>query len=106
MEEARRNYRHEKEAEGRVFREGDTVNYPDRVYRAVRERPLLILHLLKIDAAGESPATNSQPVVAWSLSFPKTRTDEQRVKYVVNTTWLRENFGDEMDEDEMEGDDV
>ena len=24
---------------------------------------------------------------------------------MVNTTWLRENFGDDVDEDEMEGDD-
>jgi hypothetical protein len=30
--------------------------------------------------------------------------DERRVEYVVNTTWLRENFRDETDEDDMEGD--
>jgi hypothetical protein len=73
-----------------------SINYPDRIYRAERKRPLLIIHLLEI-----KPET--KPVVAWSISFPKTRLEEKRVEYVVNTTWLRENFSDD-DEEEMSGD--
>lgn len=73
-----------------------SINYPDRVYRAERKRPLLIIHLLDI-----SPET--KPIVAWSISFPKTSFEEKRVEYVVNTTWLRENFPDE-NEEEMSGD--
>lgn len=72
------------------------INYPDRVYRAERKRPLLVIHLLDI-----SPET--KPIVAWSISFPKTCFEEKRVEYVVNTTWLRENFPDE-NEEEMSGD--
>lgn len=72
------------------------INYPDRIYRAERKRPLLIIHLLEIKP-------EIKPVVAWSISFPKTDFEEKRVEYVVNTTWLRENFPDE-DEEEMSGD--
>ncbi len=73
------------------------INYPDRIYRAERKRPLLIIHLLEI-----KPET--KPVVAWSISFPKTGFEEKRVEYVVNTTWFRENFPDDSDEEEVEDD--
>ena len=46
-----------------------------------------------------------QPVVAWGISIPRTNREERRVEYVVNTAWLRENFSDDVDEDEMGGDD-
>lgn len=79
-------------------------NFPDRIYRTVRKQPLLIVHMLKID-----PETGGkqhlEPVVAWSISFPRTSMEENRVEYVVNTAWLRENFRDDIDEDEMGGDD-
>lgn len=71
-------------------------NYPDRIYRAERQRPLLIVHLLEI-----KPET--KPVVAWSISFPRTNLEEKLVEYVVNKTWWRENFSPD-DEDEMRGD--
>ncbi len=73
-----------------------SINYPDRIYRAERKRPLLIVHLLEI-----KPET--KPVAAWSISFPKTGFEEKRVEYVVNTTWLRENSPND-DEEEMAGD--
>ena len=31
--------------------------------------------------------------------------EEKRVDYVVNTTWWRENYSDELDEEDMAGDD-
>ncbi|MDX2111037.1 MAG: Z1 domain-containing protein [Verrucomicrobiota bacterium] len=74
------------------------INYPDRIYRAKRKRPLLIIHLLEI-----KPET--KPVVAWSISFPKTGFEEKRVEYIVNTTWFRENFHNDSDEEEVENDD-
>lgn len=82
---------------------GQPLNYPDHIYRVVRTRPLLILHLLQIEplAGGQEPA---KPVVAWSISFPATAREEKKVEYVVNTTWLRENSRDEMDDDEIGGD--
>jgi len=84
--------------------ENDVRNYPDRIYRHKRVRPLLVLHLLAIGKAGED-LSSQEPVVAWSISFPKTELEEDRVEYVVNTTWLRENYRDDLDEDEMAGDD-
>ena len=72
------------------------INYPDRIYRANRKRPLLIIHMLEIKP-------EAKPVVAWSISFPRTGFEENRAEYVVNTTWLRENFPDE-NEEEMSGD--
>jgi hypothetical protein len=82
-----------------------TVNIPDRIYRNQRTRPLLIIHLLTIgpekdDGKPEYPKS----VVAWSISFPATQKEEKLVEYVVNTTWLRENFRAEVEEDEMAGD--
>lgn len=79
-------------------------NYPDRIYRKVRERPLLIVHLLAIGDEHED-LSDQKPVVAWSISFPRTEMEEKLVEYVVNTTWWKENYRDELDDDEMEGDD-
>jgi hypothetical protein len=80
------------------------VNYPDRIYRAVRRRPLLVIHLLAIGDEHEDLSAQ-QPVVAWSISFPSTLLEERKVEYVVNTTWVREHFGLDLDDEEMDGDD-
>lgn len=96
VREAERKYRREKGASDKA-----KVNFPDRIYRAVRERPLLIIHLLDINPPG---TVAEAPVIAWSISFPKTQLEEDRVEYRVNTRWLRENLGSELEEDEMEGD--
>ena len=63
-------------------------NFPDSIYRKVRDRPLLIVHLLTIGPDGDD-LSNQKPVVAWSISFPRTEMEEKRVDYVVNTTWWR-----------------
>ena len=80
-----------------------TVNYPDYIYRKMRDRPLLIVHLLAIGDKSDD-LSSAQPVVAYSISFPDTELEENRVEYVVNTTWLRENYQNELDEPEMGGD--
>jgi hypothetical protein len=79
------------------------LNYPDRIYRAKRERPLLIVHLLEVGGEDQDLSEDA-PIVAWGISFPKPDGEERRVVYVVNTTWLRENFREELDEEEMAGD--
>ncbi|MGH7641463.1 MAG: Z1 domain-containing protein [Candidatus Dormibacteria bacterium] len=81
-----------------------TLNYPDLIYRKKRARPLLIIHLLAIGKEDED-LSQSAPVVAWGISFPAPNDEEERVEYVVNTTWLRENYREDLDEDEMAGDD-
>ena len=100
---AERDYEDFLKRDGRLA-EGKRPNYPDRVYRNRRVRPLLMIHLMDIDPRPESN-TESQTVVAWGISFPPTRTEEKPVEYVVNTTWIRENYGDDVDEDEMYGED-
>jgi hypothetical protein len=81
-----------------------STNYPDRIYRKVRERPLLIVHLLVIGKDDED-LSGQEPIVAWSISFPHTELEEKKVEYVVNTTWWKENYGDDLDDDDMAGDD-
>ena len=96
-------YRKELERSGRSA-EGGKVQYPDWAYRNERARPLLMIHLIEVQSNGLD-VLPGQPVAAWGISFPRTDRKERRVEYVVNTMWLRENFGDDVDEDEMEGDD-
>jgi Z1 domain len=88
--------------EGRTDEQATTVNYPDHIYRSVRTRPLLIVHLLKIEDKGKEYL---KPIVAWSISFPTTQLDEKLVEYVVNTTWLRENYHEDCNDEEIGGDD-
>ena len=100
---AEEEYRKDLERDGRLA-EGRSIEYPDLAYRRMRRRPLLMVHLIDINTKnpGDPP---TQPVVAWGISFPATQREEKRVEYLVNTTWLRENFRDDVDEDEMQGDD-
>ena len=99
---AEREHQENLERDGRLT--NGRIQYPDWVYRKKRTRPLLMIHLIDIDTKGQGdPLT--QPVVAWGISFPDTDKEEKRVAYVVNTTWIRENFRDDVDEDEMQGDD-
>ena len=79
------------------------VNYPDWTYRKFRSRPLLVVHLLAIGNDGED-LRDETPVVAWSISFPSTRREEERVEYVVNTTWYREHYGGEDDDEDVAND--
>jgi hypothetical protein len=94
---AETDYRSKKSIEGKI-------NYPDRIYRVVRTSPLIIIHLLKVDGNREKQGGTfnglDEPVVAWSISFPKTTTPEKTVEYVVNTTWMRESIGGDDEDDE------
>jgi hypothetical protein len=92
---------HLKKSEGRVP-DGDTEpNYPDWIYRSVRERPLLIVHPLWMQSR-DGTRLFEEPVIAWSMSFPRPSGEERRVEYVVNTTWIRERYPDEDLADDME----
>ena len=78
-------------------------NIPDWMYRQLRKRPLLIVHLLAIGEE-DTDLSRSLPHVAWSISFPTTSIEEGRVEYVVNSRWLFEQQG-ELDFDEDAGGD-
>ena len=100
---AEREYREDPERSGRPTG-GRPIQYPDWAYREKRRRPLLMIHLIDVDTKDRGDDI-TQPVVAWGISFPRTEKEERRVQYVVNTTWLRENYQEDLDEDEMQGDD-
>ena len=99
IEAAESAYRAEKELPA-----GGTHNYPDFIYRQRRTRPLLIVHLLAIGER-EDDLSGERPVVAYSISFPRTAHEHDTVEYLVNTTWLRQLGAEDADEDEMDGDD-
>ena len=45
----------------------------------------------------------ADPIVAWGISLPVSATPHERVEYVLNTTRLRELFGDDdTDEDDFD----
>jgi hypothetical protein len=81
---------------------GGTTNFPDSIYRTVRKRPLLIVHLLRIDSPDTKLPLISKPAVAWSISFPTTARDQKQVEYVVNTVWMQTNLLDELDTEDDE----
>ena len=84
-------------------RSGKNTNYPDWIYSRARTKPLLVIHLLAIGKEGED-LSQSSPVAAWSISFPGTQHEEKKTRYVVNTTWCLEHFGDDDKDDEYEQD--
>lgn len=87
----------------------DSTNFPDTIYREVRDRPLFILHFVQATepegAVGDPRAAliPDSPVVAWSVSLPKSSRPNERVEYVVNTQKMRELFGEPDDDEDAEG---
>ena len=94
----------EREYDSRRSRSGGGTNYPDWIYGKARTKPLLVIHLLVIGKEGED-LSQTNPVAAWSISFPGTKLAETKVEYVVNTMWYRENFGEDDTDDELDEDD-
>ena len=73
--------------------------------RELRQRPLLMLHLIDCNLKGES--INDDGIIAYGVSFPGVagkRRPEKLVEYQVNTVWWNNNYADLLeDEDEMNG---
>ena len=49
------------------------------------------MHLLAVEKRGSEGLEESQPVVAYSISFPNSSKEEKLVEYLVTQTWLKEN---------------
>ena len=92
------------EAELKAKGEALPKTIPDRIYRDVRDDPLLIVRLIRVKSEGQSGDLPKEPVIAWSISFPNSELNGGRVDYVVNTIKMRELFGADEDEDEAAGD--
>ncbi|KIQ97349.1 Endonuclease [Lysobacter sp. A03] len=87
------------------------ASIPDRLYRDVRERPLLMLHFLDMQVEQSEPGkTKSERHAAYGISFPglKEGEVEQKVVYTANVIAFRELYGDpdaEGDDDDDESQD-
>lgn len=84
------------------------ANHPGKIYREVRERPLIALYLVEIKEPENKHIADHKdfpvkPVIAWAISFPRSASADEKVEYIINTTKQRELFGDpDIDEDEDE----
>ncbi|MCP3733113.1 Z1 domain-containing protein [Sphingomonas sp. MG17] len=83
---------------------GARPNYPDRIYRAKRTRPLLVLYNIELKKEGLDHSLHSlvpdSPVVGWALSFPISAKPDKKVEYILNPVALRELFGDDDDDED------
>jgi hypothetical protein len=99
-----------KQAEEKFLREHPgKKNVPDLVYREIRDRPLLMLHLFRLAIPNlEEHKEVIDDVAAWGISFPgvKGRGDHKLVSYKVNLVWWKEQHGDLMVEEEVEEEDA
>ena len=77
---------------------------PDRMYRAKRDRPLLIVYPLELRKSDPKSSYEPPegPVIAWGMSFPDSESlRDDPIEYVVNQVWLEEHIrgGDDIDDD-------
>jgi len=85
---------------------GSEVNVPDHAYRKNRSRPLLMLHLLRVNH--RNPDTNvdapGEIHAAYGLSVPPLPQGqkEQLVSYSANLIAYRELYGSSVDEEDEE----
>lgn len=80
--------------------------FPGLIYREVRERPLLVIYPLFLAGRDNTLPPDEQPAMAWGISFPRTKLEEQTVKFVVNAVWMKERYGDDdLDEEDWDSDD-
>lgn len=106
IEQAEKDFRADLKSSDKV-KIATKINYPDRVYRGRRTRPLFILYTVDVIKADdltpdEIAKLPEEPVTGWGISFPVSGRPDEKVEYILNTTKLREMFGDE-DEDEDTG---
>lgn len=86
----------------------ESLNYPDKIYRNERKRPLFILYLVQPrPAKGKEEENEAElipkfPVIAWGLSLPVSDLASEKVEYVVNTVRYQELFGEEDIDEELE----
>jgi hypothetical protein len=104
---AERKYEQDELSKKEDHGDGKRPNYPDRIYRARRARPLLVLYNvgLKTDGLSEDirASVPDEPVVGWALSFPISARPDRKVEYILNPVALRELFGDDgADEDSFD----
>jgi hypothetical protein len=104
---AEAGYEREELAKSEGSGERGRPNYPDRIYRAKRSRPLMVLYNIALKTEGLPndlvDAVPTEPVVGWAVSFPISARPDKKVEYILNPVALRELFGDDdADEDSLD----
>ena len=96
-----------KDPKNNKFDGSNKVNFPDRIFRRVRERGLFILYLINAKAPkgkewhSETDLIPPTPFIAWGISLPESSYKKRQVEYVVNPIRYKEIFGPEdIDENE------
>ena len=74
------------------------------IYRFYRERPLLVLFSITAckDNQGIKEKVADKTVIAWGISFPKTENKTEPEEFTVNAVWMKNRFGPDLDEEEIE----
>lgn len=96
----------EEEFRNKSKKNDQKINYPGKIYRQVRSRPLLALYFVSVkQPEGMTNLPDNlpdKPVVAWAISFPVSERPDERVEYVINKVKQRELFGDDDEDEEKE----
>lgn len=91
------------------------TSFPDYIYRRERNKPLLVIFLLSVKPPDKTEHHEreryehllpEEPVVAFGISFPVSSRPDEKVEYVMNTTMLRELFGEEDQDEDAEMEDA
>lgn len=92
-------------AKQRFEKEHEGKSIPDKEYRNIRKRPLLLLYVVRPYEDGTVLDTNGHPLVGLGLSFPHFNDTDlvKKIKYSVNLVEWRRIFEGEVD-DEIEDD--
>lgn len=89
----------------------EKLNYPDGIYRKVRDRPLLIIYYVQAtppkgrESDPKAERIPSSPVVAWGMSLPVSNKPSDKVEYLVNTIRYQEMFGEYQEDEDLLADD-
>lgn len=87
--------------------QNEKLNYPDGIYRKVRERALFIIYYVQAtppkgkENDPKSILIPNSPVVAWGMSLPLSNKPSDRVEYLVNTIRYQEMFGEYQEDEDL-----
>ena len=84
---------------------GEVKNIPDLIYRNVRQKPLLMIHVLDLKVDLRHEILSVEKACAWGISFPgeKGKGRGKLVEYLVNPVWWKEQFEEQsVDEDDSD----
>jgi len=93
----------EAEREAHEDEKNKSNNVSDRYYRRVRNKPLLMIHMLRVSAEG---LDGERDIPAFGLSYPDGLFGKE-ISVVVNQVWLKKMMGepDDLPEDDEDFDD-